>query len=238
LILDLGQKHMFWHLLGHFNLDSPMSMGVWLLMVFGVISGVFILFWIPDEWRNRIPAIGKWRGWSNRLLRKRFGRMGLPFAVAVIIYSAVLLSVTAVPLWRNYMLPLVFFFSAIAMGLSVGLLLSILLPLKDYHRDFSRPLEFSHQVLLIIRVALLMSIIAFVVLAAGNLEGRSALGKLFSGWMGVLWWGGAIGMGVILPLFLGVSKKRWSNLRAGAIFAMVLIGGLVLRWVVVVAGQS
>lgn len=236
LLLDLGQKHRFWQLLVRFNPVSPMSIGTWLLAAFAVICVVFALFWLPEDWRRRIPVVGKWPFWSDRTWRGRFGIIGVPFAVAVTIYTAVLLSVTSIPLWRNYLLPPVFFFSALATGFSGGVLLSVLWPAKIRTKDLSRPLEFIRKVFRIILPSLLLTLVFFMALVPGKVEEKNVFGALVGGWTGALW-GGGIGLGIVLPLILCLSRKRWSILRAVTIFATVLIGGLILRWVLVVAGQ-
>ncbi len=214
-----------------------MSIGVWLLTVYAIIAVVFAFFWIPDELRRIIPLIGKWPGWSNLALHTKVGKIGLPFAVAIPVYSAVLLSVTSVPLWRNYLLPPMFFLSAVAVGFSAGILLSFILPGGVTARELASPLQFVQKALQVILSALLLVVAAFMISGIGAEGEKNPIATLIGGWVGILWWGGVIGTGIVFPLIFSLSGKLWSGLQAVLILLMVLTGGLALRWVVVTAGQ-
>ncbi len=105
LILDLRYKTRFWFTMTVFNGDSPMSLGVWLLTLFSFIAAFYAIFWIPAVVRERIPVIGRWPLWSQQRVRDALGWVGVPIALMVSIYTGVLLSSAAMPLWRNIALP-------------------------------------------------------------------------------------------------------------------------------------
>ena len=49
LIFDLERPHLFWKLFLSFRLDSVMSIGAWLLLLFSLVSFVHFYLWLPDR---------------------------------------------------------------------------------------------------------------------------------------------------------------------------------------------
>ena len=105
LILDLRNKPRFWMTLTVFNAHSPMSIGVWLLSAFFLVSLVFALYGMPSI-RQRIPWIGKLGIWSRSGWKNGLSGAGILLALGVMVYTGVLLAASSVPLWRNLSLPL------------------------------------------------------------------------------------------------------------------------------------
>lgn len=113
LLSDLGRPERFHHMLRVAKPTSPMSVGTWILTLFGpgaVAAAVNEL--VPRRWR---------RTWPARLLRVLSRPLGLSAAAlapGVASYTAVLLSHTAVPGWNEVReeLPFVFTGSAAASG--------------------------------------------------------------------------------------------------------------------------
>ena len=101
LIVDLGKPGRFWEMMlrrSHetlgiegimFNASSTMSLGTWILILFVLGSLLYmvvaVLAW-PFKWAEK--------------LQKVLGVIGLPIALAVTIYTGVLLSATSNSLWR------------------------------------------------------------------------------------------------------------------------------------------
>src|SRR5262245_7251239 len=102
LIHDLGRPSRFFHMLRVFNVKSPLSIGSWILAVGGVASGLAAA--APKQKR-----IGRMIGDAGGLAA---GMLGIPLAG----YTGVLLSTTAVPVWRKSQryLPALFVSSAVA----------------------------------------------------------------------------------------------------------------------------
>ena len=92
LIFDLGYKTRFWMTLTVLNIASPMSVGVWLLSAFFLISVLAAMFWLPASGRRRIPWIGTLSVWNRPKWKNRIGVIGIPFALGVSVYTGVLLS--------------------------------------------------------------------------------------------------------------------------------------------------
>ncbi len=96
LVLDLGDKPRFHHMLRVFKPSSPMSLGTWCLTAYSLpltailaIELVVAADWLPGDaglawWVRELAVIG-----------------GLPFAFGSAAYKGVLFSTTAQPGWRD-----------------------------------------------------------------------------------------------------------------------------------------
>jgi polysulfide reductase chain C len=151
LIFDLGYKSRFWMTLTVLNITSPMSMGVWLLSAFFLVSVFSALFWLPSATRQRIPWIGSSVVWNRPGWRNALSAIGIPLALGVSVYTGVLLSSTVIPLWRSLSLPLLFFLSALSLGIEGGAILGIMSLRKSNPGAMKEPLRFlkrSYRVIL------------------------------------------------------------------------------------------
>ncbi|WBB80775.1 polysulfide reductase NrfD [Micromonospora sp. WMMD882] len=122
LINDLGRPARFHHMLRVAKVTSPMSVGTWILSVFGPAAAVAAV----AEAAPLLPGRGVW-GLGRRALPPAGGAAGLVAAVAapaLATYTGVLLADTAVPSWHEAYreLPVLFAGSALASGAGVGLL--------------------------------------------------------------------------------------------------------------------
>jgi len=238
LILDLRSKTRFWFTMTVFNGDSPMSLGVWLLTLFSVIAVLYAIFWIPAVVRERLPVIGRWPLWSQQRVRDALGLVGSLVALLVSIYTGVLLSATSIPLWRNLALPALFCFSSMATGFAAGLLLALLFSPGKRQEIITGPfrwLQGSYRVLL---PAYLLAILVYVLLFFIPGMRQEAVLPLITGWNGLVWWLGVVGVGIMLPMFLVLGRAKASLSRVIVILGALLAGGFVLRLVLVFTGQE
>ena len=238
LILDLGRKSRFWVTLGVFNYNSPMSIGIWLLSFFTLISVIFALFWVPEDLRKRIPWAGKWRMWNRRGYQQRLGMIGIPLALFVSIYTGVLLSVSSLPLWRNLSLPFLFCLSALSTGFAGGAILAMLSLGKKQLEEMNAPLRFLQHGYRIILSIFLLVVLIYIALLFISPVARSEAFNLILGWKGLIWWIGAVGIGIVLPLILIMDREEIGFLKALISFSCLLVGGFLLRLVLVIAGQT
>ncbi|NBE79465.1 NrfD/PsrC family molybdoenzyme membrane anchor subunit [Micromonospora rubida] len=122
LVNDLGRPARFHHMLRVAKLTSPMSVGTWILTVFGPAAGVAAVTeaapWLPERGvlglgRRLLPPVGQ-----------AAGLLAAATAPALATYTGVLLAGTAVPSWHEAYpeLPIIFAGSALASGAGVGLL--------------------------------------------------------------------------------------------------------------------
>lgn len=118
LIADLGRPERFHHMLRVAKPSSPMSMGTWILSVYGPGVGVAALAEVMPA-RLRRSRLGRVVSWAARPA----GLEAAAVAPGVASYTAVLLSQTAVPAWREAhpYLPFVFVGSAAASGAGLGM---------------------------------------------------------------------------------------------------------------------
>ncbi|MBO0678634.1 polysulfide reductase NrfD [Mycolicibacterium sp. S2-37] len=121
LIGDLGRPERFHHMLRVAKPSSPMSMGTWLLGGYGPGAGLAAAAELMPA-RLRGTRLGRLIGW----LARPAGIEAAAVAPGVASYTAVLLSHTAVPAWREAhpYLPFIFTGSAAASGAGLGMLLA------------------------------------------------------------------------------------------------------------------
>jgi polysulfide reductase chain C len=238
LVIDLGYKSRFWMTLTGFNVTSPMSVGAYLLSTFLVVSIAFAFYWLPASLRQRIPWIGKLSMWDRLDYRNRLGTIGILLALGVSVYTGVLLSASVNPLWRNLILPILFFLSALASGLAGGAMLGMASLTRTNPEAMAGPFHFLKQSYRAILSSYLLLVLIFVLTLATSPESRRAAFNLMIGWSGLVWWVGAIGLGIAFPLGIVFSKRALEVHRAWYLFGSLLVGGFLLRLVLVYSGQG
>lgn len=222
LIKDLGRPHLFLNMLRVFKPSSPMSMGVWSLVGFSGFASLAFL-------REALLALGGPFGALARLVPQRvLAPVGAALAFFLASYTGVLLSVTSVPLWsKSFLLAPTFLASSFATAASAIAL--TLTARRDVPGEEIEQIEALKQVAVIAEVAALGGYLAQTGRAARPLVDPGAYGRQFLG--------GAVGLGILLPLALGLTNlTRGRGGIAPALFS--LIGGLALRYAVVMAGHA
>ncbi|MDP8922551.1 MAG: polysulfide reductase NrfD [Chloroflexota bacterium] len=231
LILDLGRPERFHHMLRIFRLRSPMSVGVWGLVAYSAFCTLSAAIQAAND-----RVFGS-RTVLARFLRAHPARLaalaGLGSASFLGGYTGVLLAATAVPIWtRNALLlgPL-FLSSALSTGTAVIALLLALGP--------RTPPESLRRLERLDALTLLAELI--LVLAVRVVPGRVAGRPLTEGRRGLIYLLGVVGLGTLAPLAL-----QWPSLahgetpsrrRTAFASACVLVGGFLLRYVMVFAGR-
>jgi len=96
LVLDLGDKLRFHHMLRVFKPSSPMSLGTWSLTVYSLLltAIVAVEFVAAAGWVPGNSAAAWW-------IRTLAVVVGLPFAFGSAAYKGVLFSTTAQPGWKD-----------------------------------------------------------------------------------------------------------------------------------------
>lgn len=125
LVKDLGRPERFHHMLRVAKPTSPMSVGTWILTLYGPFAGLAGAAELLPR-RLRGTLLGRLMGWSARPA----GLTAALVAPAVASYTAVLLTNTATPTWHaaHRHLPFVFVGSASAASGGLGLLAA---PLRE-----------------------------------------------------------------------------------------------------------
>lgn len=237
LIFDLGSPMRFWRTLTVLNPHSPMSVGVWLLTAFFIVAVFSAMFWLPAPVRRKIPLLGSWAIWNRAKRSRGLGFIGVPLALGISVYTGVLLSVTAVPIWRSVSLPLLFFISALSLGLEGGAVLGILASRRN-PEAMKEPLQFLRRAYRILLPAYLFAAILFILVQVVSADTRPAALQLMSGWSGLLWWVGVVGIGILLPLVWAMRKTGGAARHAWLFSICLLFGDFLLRLVLILAGQG
>jgi formate-dependent nitrite reductase membrane component NrfD len=241
LTLDLGVPLRFWHMLVAseripalmFKPWSPISVGTWILTVFGLVSsGAFVwtlvetgrLRWAPAE-----RAVSWARTWPRPVMLAG-NVVGTFFGFGLAGYTGVLVSATTIPVWHNARV-LGALFVASATSTSYALLMLLLL-----RRDAGGARSTLAKLVRADRFSMALELVLVALLLV--ILGRAAR-PLVSGGFGVLFWLGVVGVGLLLPLTLHrKAVLGWAEHRRVLIAAVcVLVGGLLLRFVVVMSPQ-
>lgn len=231
LIVDLSRPLRFWHMLVErntfepmFKYWSPMSTGSWALLIFGAFASVSFLAALAEEDRIAWPLLRKVR--LSRLACCAIAVAGGVFGFFVAGYTGVLLAVTNRPIWSDTsLLGLLFIVSAASTSAALMLLLAgragIAVPgVANLHRLDGW-----------------MLVLELLVLGAVVLS----LGPVVVAWLNA--WGallvfGVILPGVVVPLLLSWRPGWLPRLDPAAGPVLVLVGGFLLRVVVVLSAET
>ena len=236
LTVDLDRPERFWHMLlqSHtwrpmFKSWSPISFGAWGLLGFGFFSFLATLASMAEDGTLR------W-GLLRRLTVDPFGTivsvLGAIFGFFLAGYTGVLISVTNRPVWADTSwLGMLFIFSAASTAAAALLLLAA-------WRRVAHPMSLD-WLARFDKGALVLELLALVVFLITLGE---VVGHVFLSWWGVLLVVGVIILGILLPLAMGLGMRlpglrgvRNAPLTAAA---LVLLGGFLLRVVLILASES
>ena len=146
-------------------------------------------------------------------------RASLILGIALGAYTGILLgTLSARAAWDSLFLAPLF----LASGLSAAAALAMLLPSTETERDTLRRWD-------ILAIALELIAIAFYLL--------DVRGIFLGGPYTAVFWSLVVIAGLAVPLFLEVFESR-RHVHAAVAPVLVLIGGLSLRWILVLAGQT
>lgn len=224
LIWDLGRPERFLNMLRILKLRSPMSTGSWALSIFGSMSGLIATKQAADDGLLGDNLVSR----LTKLLPARLvSIVALPFGLYVGAYTGILLIATSVPMWaKNWLLmgP-TFLSSAVSSGLSWT---SLILHLGNWGESKTLgALKRAERIVLVIEAALI---------AASLFKMGKWSKPLFSKGLGPLFVGGTLIGGIAVPLAL-LSGKESRN-RSILASILVLVGGFLFRYVMVVGGRE
>jgi formate-dependent nitrite reductase membrane component NrfD len=225
LIVDLGVPSRFMNMVLRFNPLSPMSMGAWALLGFSAAAFLAAALTLLEDTRSR----------DLSGLKLVVGIIGGFFAFFLAAYPGVLLGATARPMWiHGHALGAVF----LAVGASTGAAaIGLILAALRRGRDGIARVGTATVLALLIQ---LLAVGAFVwsVQSSGSAQALQALSLITSGPYSALFWGGAIAVGSVLPLLLGLIGLKWPSAGLTAVASvLVLIGGFLVKTVIMAAGQ-
>jgi len=245
LIVDLGIPTRFLHMLMvakpsteigagalifgpfHLKLLSPMSAGAWALLAFSACAFLAALDVLLEQRGGR--------GFPG--LRMVVGLVGSVFGFFLAAYPGVLLGATARPLFvSGHWLGALF----LAVGASTGgAMIALVLALAGGdRRDALAPIMRTVATALVVQAVTLIFFILTVKMS-GSLGIGRALAVLLSGQYSVTFWLGAVLAGLIVPLALQLAAgARRASVGITALVAILtLVGGFVIKYVLIAAGQ-
>jgi len=232
LFLDLTYKLHVFRFYTTLRATAPMSLGSWvLLLVYPVQLGLVLA--MPAEilrpWLDRVPALKRLRVFLEVHVR-RLAWAGLVLGVALGVYTGVLLSATvARPLWSSGALGFLFLASGTSTGVAALMVLE---------RDHQMRGIFARADLALIALELMVIVLWLVGLSTQGPIYREAAQLVLSGPYAPLFVGIVVFGGLLVPATLEALSLRGKALHSRWVPALVLVGGLLLRFVIVYAGQD
>ncbi|MCX6143656.1 MAG: polysulfide reductase NrfD [Ignavibacteriales bacterium] len=232
LFLDLEHKLFVWRLYTTFKIASPMSWGAWILVIIYPVLLLNTLIRIPVRFQNVIPPFDRLSAFINKhpLLIKNIGIANMLMGTLLGMYTGVLLSsLGARPLWNSAMLWMLFLVS----GLSSAAAFVHLITDDTYERELLAKAD---------NAFLTLELFVFGGFISGLLTSSrvhiQAIRLLLDGSYAAYFWVFVIGMGVVIPLSIQLLAVNHKIKHSPVAPMLVIAGGLILRFVIVFAGQE
>jgi formate-dependent nitrite reductase membrane component NrfD len=247
LTADLGKPLRFWHMMIEsntyrpmFKYWSPMSIGAWALLVFGLCCFLSFAGALAED-EPRSPRGGRTRWRTLRTIGARWpvvSRLRAPSGPALVIavigaifglyiagYTGVLLAVTNRPIWSDTpLLGMLFIVSAASTSAALIILLA-------YKSGWTVPgLANLHRMESMVIALELLVLIAVMV----------SLGPVLRAWLNA--WGLllliVIFLGMVAPLVLSWRARQTRGLNMTTAAILVLVAGFLLRVIIVFSAES
>lgn len=231
LFLDLEHKPFFWRLYTTFEAASPMSWGAWILvLVYPALIAGFLLR-VPPPVAERFPRLGEL---SGRLLErthlvKWVGAMNMLLGGLLGVYTGILLSALgARPLWNSAILGPLFLVS----GMSTAAALVHMIAREREERELLAKADNGFLVSELILIALFL--VGLVTATRPHME---AARLLLGGPYTAVFWVLVVAAGIVIPLVIQLLAVNHKVRHTPVPPLLVLAGGILLRFVIVYAGQ-
>lgn len=249
LIFELGSfqqgRWLRWlNLYGTINM-SPMSVGTWLLTFFIFISLIYLCTFLPRDARP---------GDRYDRLRRGIAWIAVPLGVGTAVYTGILLgAMPSRPFWNSPVLALLFLVSALSTGVAAIILgYNVLDHFREKPEYVSETAESrylltaSDLLLIAFELIAVFLFIMFAFLTVGDVR-RAFFEILPGGSMTGLFWIGFVVVGLVFPALIEVlyvfPKLLYHRPYTAPLVVeivvpvIILAGGFLLRYIVVVTGQ-
>jgi formate-dependent nitrite reductase membrane component NrfD len=231
LFLDLEHQPYFWRLYTTFQPASPMSWGAWILIAVYPALVANLLVHVPPALGRRLPALATLSARLHerpRLIRW-IAAANMVIGAGLGIYTGILLSALgARPLWNSAMLGPLF----LASGLSSAAALVHMVARDRAESEFLARADNRFLQAELAVIALL-----FIGLATATRVHIAAAGLFFGGPFTAAFWVGVVGLGIAVPLVIQSLAVTHRIRHTPVAPLLVLGGGVLLRVVIVQAGQ-
>lgn len=223
LLIDLGRPERFWRAFCRAR-TSWISRGCFFITALVILGALEIaLEFLPVEFDGLHMAITLAAALA---------------AIAVMVYTGFVLSPSpAIPFWNSAFFPVIFFAYSLLAGIDFLILASPLLPGPDIDLALLEKVQFG-----LVLLCLLMVLSHLSVMSGSAVAARKSIQLLTKGKWGVLFIGGVIGLGLVIPLLLAWPILWTSGFQAvfavTAVLALLrLFGDYLFRFLVIRAGH-
>lgn len=233
LFLDLTYKLHVWRFYTAFKPAAPMSWGSWILLAVYPVMALMVMALPPaflaKYLENQRSLVGRIAAWSGQHLRA-LALGGLAGGALLGVYTGVLLSATgAQPLWSSGALGLLFLASGASAGVAALMLIE---------RDHDASTMLARADIGLIAAELVVVGLWLAALLSQGPQFREAAGLVLWGEYAPVFVGFVLFGGLILPATLEGMALKGRASHSRLVPALVLLGGMLLRVVIVYAGQS
>jgi formate-dependent nitrite reductase membrane component NrfD len=231
LFMDLEHKLYVWRLYMTFKITSPMSWGAWILVLVYPVLVMNTLVAIPESFRGRIRFFDYLSYRINRhpALIKNIGTWNMILGAVLGMYTGVLLSsLAARPLWNSGMLWILFLVS----GLSSAAALVHVITTDRVERVTLAKADNGFLIVELLVIAL------FIVgmLSSARVQ-QEAVALILTGPYAAAFWIFIVMAGIVIPLIIQLLAVNRKINHTAVAPIMVLAGGIILRFIIVYAGQ-
>lgn len=231
LFLDLEHKPFFWRLYTTFKILSPMSWGSWILLLVYPALVANLLLRLPEPVARRFKALAALSERLNTLpgVYRTVGGVNMGLGVLLGIYTGVLLSsLGARPLWNSALLGPLFLFS----GLSSAAAFVHMVAREREERELMARAD--NHFLAVELVLVTLFVIGLVTATRAHME---AAHLFLGGPYTAVFWVLVVGLGIAMPLAIQMLAVRHMVPHTPVAPILVMAGGVILRFVIVYAGQ-
>ncbi|TNF37066.1 MAG: polysulfide reductase [Deltaproteobacteria bacterium] len=241
LFLDLANKEHVYRFYMTFRPTSPMSWGSWILLL---VYPALLLMYVSGlsaerrEWllsikpiqALRLGALVRWTMAFGDKHRSKILWVTLGAGVGLGAYTGLLLgTMVARPQWNSAIMAPLFLTSGISTGAAVMLLTRL---------DKRESATLVRWDIAAIAVELSLLVVLLLGLSSGNVYSQEAAASFLGGPYTASFWSLVVIAGLVVPLTLNVLEVRRHTPMTLYAPALVLIGGLALRAILVTAGQA
>ena len=208
-----------------------MSWGAWVLLATTPLSFMWVFSYFSElfpKWNLKFDFLKTFEKFLKKN-RKNMAYALVPLAIILGVYTGILLSAfNARPLWNNAILGPLFLTS----GLSTGAATIILLAKSTKERHLFSKIDLA---LVIIELGLIVHMI--MGMYAGSEVQLDAMNLLIGGEFTLMFFGFVVILGLIVPGILEALEIKGYKVPVAIPAILILIGGLIFRFVMVEAGQ-
>ena len=235
-LIDLGEPIRFWHMLVSVKPLSPLWLGTFLSQSFVGIAVIMAILWIIES------RMAEQAGRNLRRVIAALSWINVIFAGSLMAYSGVLMSSTNIPLWAGTdLLPSMLVASAVATGIAILVFSSLIY--RSAWQIQGKTLSLLAGVIPLVLIIQLVLVGTFIALAgSSSTKGAGeAVKALTTGSLAIPFWITLAAFLVSIGLVAAVRGKDIEKkaVRSSLILSSVcvILGGLLIRAVIVIGGQ-